>query len=183
VTLEARLVAVLLAATVGAAPTVLRLDVPVIRQAPERCGPAALEMVMRYYGAGPAALAEAGRAYDPTLRGSLITDLAECARRAGFAADVVTLTPDSLASWLARGVPPILLIHSGLGPIAVGHYAVLVGWDPVRRRYALHDGGPSTREVGAASLTRRWRGGGFQALLVHQAPGLAGGGAQRSGPP
>ena len=74
-------------ATAGtAAPAAVRLAVPVVRQAPERCGPAALAMVMRFHGADSAALAEADRAYDPVLRGALITDLAAAARRAGFTA-------------------------------------------------------------------------------------------------
>jgi hypothetical protein len=46
----------------------VRLPVPLIRQAPERCGPAALAMVLRYYGADSTALAETERAYDPVLR-------------------------------------------------------------------------------------------------------------------
>ena len=57
------------------------LDVPVVLQEPERCGEAALVMVLRYYAAGDAATREAEGAYDPVLRGSLITDLAGAARR------------------------------------------------------------------------------------------------------
>lgn len=166
----------LLLASVAGAPGAVRLDVPVIRQAPERCGPAALGMVLRYYGAGADAVAEADRAYDPVLRGSLITDLAACARRAGFAAEVVTLAPDSLVACLDRGVPPILLVRNGVGPLTLPHYAVVIGWDPARRRYAVNDGGPATRDLGIEDLARRWRGGDFRALLVRRA------GAGPSGP-
>ena len=79
------------------------LEVPVVRQAPERCGQAALEMVLRFYGADAASLREGERAYDPALRGSLITDLAAAARRAGYEAEIATLAPDSLIA-LGRSV-------------------------------------------------------------------------------
>ena len=91
---------------------VTALDVPIVRQERERCGQAALAMVLRYYGAAPAALHEVDAAYDPVLRGSLITDLAGAARRAGYDAAVATLTPDSLIALLDDGVPPILLYQN-----------------------------------------------------------------------
>ena len=56
---------------------------------------AALAMVLRYYGAAPAALREVDAVYDSVLRGS-DGGLGGAARRAGFEADVATLTPDSL---------------------------------------------------------------------------------------
>jgi len=148
----------------------LRLAVPAMRQSPERCGPAALVMVLRFYGAGPAALAEADRAYDRALRGALITDLAAAARRAGYAAEVVALPPDSLAAWLARGVPPIVLYQSGVGPLTRPHYAVVVGWDAERRRWALNDGSTVTRAMDAAEFSRRYRGSDCRALIVRPGP-------------
>jgi ABC-type bacteriocin/lantibiotic exporter with double-glycine peptidase domain len=145
----------------------IRLPVPVVRQAPERCGPAALAMVLRFHGAdSSAALSEA--AYDPVLRGSLITDLASTARRAGFDAAVVTLAPDSLAVLLAEGVPPILLYQRGTGPVTAAHYGVVVGWDPARGRFTLHDGSRMPRTMGRAELQRRWRGAGSLALIVRR---------------
>ena len=147
----------------------IRLPVPVVRQAPERCGPAALAMVMRYYGADSTAIAEADRAYDPVLRGSLITDLAGAARRAGFTASVTELPEDSLRALLARGIPPILLYRRGTGVLSVGHYGVLVGVDPGRGRYAVNDGGNTTRTVGRDDLMRRWRAAGSLALVMDPA--------------
>ena len=164
-----RAVAVLvagLAASGTGAPAAVRLPVPVIRQAPERCGPAALAMVLRFYGADSDALAEADRAYDPVLKGSLITDLAAAARRSGWAAVVAEVTEDSLRAWLARGVPPILLYRRGVGAISVGHYGVVVGWDAARQRYALNDGGAETRTMARRDLVRRWRAAGSLALVL-----------------
>jgi ABC-type bacteriocin/lantibiotic exporter with double-glycine peptidase domain len=161
-------VAALLAMAPGAAP--VRLAVPVIAQAPERCGPAALEMVFRFYGAGPVALAEADSAYDPVLHGSLITELAARARRAGFAAEVATLDSDSLVALLGAGVPAIVLLQSGIGPVARAHYAVVTGWDPARGHFTIHDGAERPHEIGRGVLERRWRGGDFRALVVRRTP-------------
>jgi ABC-type bacteriocin/lantibiotic exporter with double-glycine peptidase domain len=157
--------AVVLAAP-AATTSPLHLAVPIVRQAPERCGPAALAMVMRFHGADSAAVAEAGKAYDPVLRGALITDLAAAARRARFHAEVRTLAEDSLVPLLRRGVAPILLYRRGRGPVSVGHYGVVVGWDPADARYLLHDGGAVPRAIGREDLARRWRAAGSLALLL-----------------
>lgn len=160
--------AVLSVASSGAPAARMDLDVPIVRQAPERCGQAALAMVLRYYGANPAALREADRAYDPILRGSLITDLAAAARRAGHEATIATLTPDSLVALLAAGVPPIVLYQSGRAPFTVGHFAVVTGRDPERRAFTLNDGGAHPRVMNREALAKRWRTAGSRALILRR---------------
>lgn len=155
-----------LAGSLPAAGTALA--VPVVRQARQRCGQAALEMVLRYYGAGAASLHEGERAYDPALRGSLITDLAAAARRAGYAAEIATLTPDSLINLLAEGVPPVVLYQKGRRPLTVRHFGVVTGWDPAREVFTLNDGGAVPRVVRRDDLAKRWRTAGSQALIVRR---------------
>jgi ABC-type bacteriocin/lantibiotic exporter with double-glycine peptidase domain len=144
------------------------LDVPNVAQSPERCGQAALEMVLRYYDADSAGLHEADRAYDPALRGSLITDLAAAARRAGFDATIAKLVPDSLVSLLAAGVPPIVLYQNGRAPLTVAHFGVVTAWDSARADFTLNDGSAHPRVVGRDDLARRWRTTGSQALIVRR---------------
>ncbi|HTK31737.1 MAG TPA: cysteine peptidase family C39 domain-containing protein [Candidatus Saccharimonadaceae bacterium] len=158
-------VAVALVLVGPAAATAFHLVVPVVRQAPERCGPAALEMVLRYYGAD-SSVGLASAAYDPALRGALITDLAGAARRAGFDARVDALEDSALVAWLARGVPPIVLYQNGRPPLTVPHYAVVTGWEPERGCYVLNDGGARPRRIAARDLDGRWRTAGHQALIV-----------------
>ena len=143
-----------------------QLDVPLVRQSRERCGQAALEMVLRYYGADAGALREGDLAYDPALRGSLITDLASAAQRAGYHAVVATLTPDSLVTLIAAGVPPILLYQNGRLMLTVRHFGVVTGWDPAGARFTLHDGGAQPRTMSRGDLAKRWRTAGSQALIV-----------------
>ena len=145
---------------------VFRLPVPVIAQAPERCGPAVLAMVMRFHGASDSAVAEADRAYSAELRGALVTDLARAAERAGFAARVTALTEDSLLAMLRDSVPPILHYRTGAGPVTRGHYGVLAGWDPARREYLVNDGNAKTARYGHDDLMRRWKSADSLTLIV-----------------
>jgi ABC-type bacteriocin/lantibiotic exporter with double-glycine peptidase domain len=161
--------AMVLAWSATAAPAV-RHDVPLLEQRPERCGPAALSMVMEYYRATPDQVARADSAYDPVLRGALITDLAACARRAGFAARVARVSEDSLHVLLAHGVPPVLLYRHGIGPVSRGHYGVLVGWEPRGERFIVHDGTRAPRRIGRRALLERWRAAGSEALIVTPSP-------------
>jgi ABC-type bacteriocin/lantibiotic exporter with double-glycine peptidase domain len=167
----ARLASVALAAAgaIAAAPGgAVRLPVPVIAQAPERCGPASLAMVLRFFGAPDSAVAFADRAYTPALRGTLISDLARAAERAGFPARVASLTEDSLLVMLRDSVPPILHYRTGSGPVTRGHYGVLVGWDPARREFLVNDGGSRTARYGHDDLMRRWRSADSLALIVRR---------------
>ncbi len=150
------------------APGPIHLDVPLLEQAPERCGQAALGMVLQYYGADHAQQDEAERAYDPVLRGSLITDLAAAARRAGFDATITTMTPDSLVELLAQGVPPIVLYQAGAGPLTVRHYGVVTGWDPERGAFTLNEGAARPRTFRRDDLAKRWRTAGAQALVIRR---------------
>lgn len=52
-------------------PQPARLAVPIVEQAPERSGPAALGMVRRFYGAPDSALERAAAVYDRRRAGSL----------------------------------------------------------------------------------------------------------------
>jgi len=150
------------------AGTPAHLDIPIIEQTPGRCGQAALEMVLEYYGADSSALRQVDGAYDPALRGSLITDLAGAARRGGYDAAIATLTPDSLIALLGEGVPPIVLYQNGRGPLTVRHYAVVAGWDPARGAFILHDGGAHPRVSRMNDLSKRWRTAGSQALIIRR---------------
>ncbi len=139
-----------------------------VRQTRERCGPAALEMVLRYYQADSAQVAEAARAYDPALRGALITDLAAAARRAGFEAAIAAWSPDSLVASLEAGTPPIVLFQKGGRLLTAKHYGVITAWDPAKAAFTLNDGEARPRILSRNELAKRWRTAGSQALVVRR---------------
>ena len=144
------------------------LNVPLVRESRERCGQAALAMVLRYYGAAPTVLREVEGTYDPALHGSLITELAGAARRAGFEADIATLTPDSLIDLLNDGEPPILLYQNDSGPARLRHFGVVTGWDAAEASFTLHDGTARRRVTRRDDLVKRWETAGSLALIVRE---------------
>jgi ABC-type bacteriocin/lantibiotic exporter with double-glycine peptidase domain len=161
---------VLMLAIAPGAPPAVSLEVPIVKQAPARCGPAALSMVMRFYGADSSTAALADRAFDPAIRGSLITDLAAAARAAGFRAEIERYSDSLVVAELASGCPPIVLYQNGTGVITVPHYAVVVSWDPAADAYVLHDGGSKPHRVKRTDLASRARVAGGRALIVRRAP-------------
>ena len=105
-------------------------------------------------------------AYDPVLRGALMADLADAARRAGYEAAVASLTPDSLISLLNDGVPPILLYQDGSGPAAARQFGVVTGWDAAHASVTLHDGGARPRVTPLDDLVKQWETAGSLTLIV-----------------
>lgn len=167
-------VAAALAATAltiaAAGPRAIRLAVPAIAQAPERCGPVALEMVLRFYDAPDSALARARAAYDPILHGTLITDLARAAEASGYAARVARVDADSLRAALHAGTPPIVLYEVGIGPLVKQHFGAVIGWDGARERFVVNDGHAKPREMKASAFESRWSRAGSLALFVQKRP-------------
>jgi ABC-type bacteriocin/lantibiotic exporter with double-glycine peptidase domain len=164
VTIATFVVATLLLAAPG--PQAIRLAVPIVEQTPERCGPAALGMVLGFYDAPDSALARAAATYDPILRGALITEIARAATRSGYEARIAQADAADLREALAAGTPPIVLYDVGFGPLNKHHFGVVVGWDPRRKRFTLHDGRAKPREMKESSLMSRCRGAGSLALFV-----------------
>jgi ABC-type bacteriocin/lantibiotic exporter with double-glycine peptidase domain len=160
--------AILLAPAPAGARAGPRLAVPVVQQEAQRCGPAALEMVMRFYGAPEAALAAARTAYSPVLKGSLITDLAGAARTAGYDARIGRIEADSLIGLLNAGIPPIVLFQNGTGPVTRPHYGVVTAWDAGRGVFTLNDGTAKPRTMDRAELERRWKPAGGRVLVVEK---------------
>jgi hypothetical protein len=140
------------------------------QDAAEWCGPTALAMVLSYLGADSATVAGADSTHDSALRGALITDLAGYARRHGFDARVASLSTDSLVALVDSGIAPIVLYRRGLPGLAIGHYAVVVGWEPSRRRFVLHDGGAAPSRVDTRTLDRWWSAADRRALIVRRLP-------------
>jgi hypothetical protein len=155
----------------------ISLPVPVVAHRPERSGEAALEMVMRYYGADSGSVREACGGDNPASRPSNISSLAAAARRAGYAATVATLTPDSLIALVSSRVPPIVLFQNSPDSSASAEFGVVAGWDSTRETFTLHDGGARAQVVRRTDLARRWRIAGSKALVVRRDLAMNAGGS------
>lgn len=130
--------------------------VPFIPQEAYQCGPAALAMVLQYYGA-PIGQDEIARAiYLPSVRGTLNLDLEFYARRRGFQARAFSGTLERVKAELRRDRPLIVFQDLGLPGYPLPHYAVLLGFDDRTQTVVLHSGPAANRVVPYPEFERSW---------------------------
>ena len=149
-----------------------KLSVPFLPQPPDRCGAVALAMVETYYGAAPDLDALLSYVQIPALAGTIPELLAEAARRDGFTAELLTLTPMQIHAFLLVGKPLILL----LGPDPAtpddprGHFLVATGYRPKTRTLRVHTGYRKNTWLSESDWLPRYQSAGSSALLLSPAP-------------
>lgn len=141
--------------------------VPLVRQKVNFCGPAALTSVFRFYGRQTTQEEIAERVYLPALRGSLITDLENHARRSGFHTQLRIGKVRDLRRLLLRGIPVIILIDEGFWILKRRHYLLLYGFDD--EAFLAYDGQKAVRRDNI-DLLRRWHKMGGVYLAVYDRP-------------
>jgi ABC-type bacteriocin/lantibiotic exporter with double-glycine peptidase domain len=145
------------------------VDVPFVVQEDYQCGPAALAMVLGYYGAAVGAEEIARALHLPSLRGTLNLELEFYARRRGFQARAFAGTLDRMKAELRRGRPLIVFQDLGFPGYPVPHFAVLVGYSDRAGVVVLHSGPAAYRVVSYDGFERTWARRRAWTLLV--APG------------
>ena len=103
-------------------------NVPFIPQEESRCGPAALAMVLQYWGVKVSEDEVAGETFLPALRGALISDLRAFSERKGFRATSYSSSPDDLRFRISKNEPLILLLDLGRGSYQKPHYILAIGF-------------------------------------------------------
>jgi ABC-type bacteriocin/lantibiotic exporter with double-glycine peptidase domain len=148
----------------AAAATVLA--VPFVPQREDTCGPAALAMVLRYWGRPVLHDDLAADLVDPALHGSAGSALGEVARRSGLAAIAFRGDASALRRSLDRGRPVIVAWGLGRGRF---HNVVVVGFegaDPV-----VHDPARGAeRRIPRARFDELWAAAEHWTLLVAPPP-------------
>jgi hypothetical protein len=140
--------------------------VPFIPQEAYQCGPAALAMVLRYWGA-PADAEEIGRTLSlPSSRGVLNVELEFEARRRGFGTRAFAGTLGRVKAELEGGRPVIVFQDLGRGPLSIPHFAVLLGYDDEAEVVVLHSGTSPYQVVPYAEFLRTWTAGRGWTLLI-----------------
>jgi len=130
--------------------------VPFFPQTRYHCGPAALATVLGFSGVAvvPEALAE--QVYVPGRKGSFQFELKAAARHLGRIPYELDGGLDALAAEVAAGRPVLVLQNLGLGWLPTWHYAVVVGFDPDRRRVIVRSGRQARRQEHSERFLRRW---------------------------
>jgi ABC-type bacteriocin/lantibiotic exporter with double-glycine peptidase domain len=130
--------------------------VPFIAQEEFHCGPAALAMVLQYYGASVGQDEIAREIYLPSVRGTLNLDLEFFARRRGFQARSFPGTLDRVKAELKQDHPLIVFQDLGFAAYPRPHFAVLVGYDDAAEAVVLHSGTTAYRVVSYAEFEWSW---------------------------
>ena len=130
--------------------------VPFIAQEAYQCGPAALAMVLQYYGAAVDPAEITSELYLPSVRGTLNLDLEFYARRRGFQARSFAGTLAEARDELRRGHPLIVFQDLGVTGYPVPHFAVLIGYDDRAEAVVLHSGTTAYRVVSYPAFERSW---------------------------
>jgi hypothetical protein len=141
-------------------------DVPFIPQEAYQCGPAALAMVLRYWGTDVDLRALARELELPSARRVLNLELEFQARRRGFRAVAFAGTLARVREELRRDRPLIVFQDLGAGPVSVPHFAVLLGFDDRAGVVVLHSGTTAYRLHSYAEFLRTWEARGRWTLLV-----------------
>jgi ABC-type bacteriocin/lantibiotic exporter with double-glycine peptidase domain len=140
--------------------------VPFIAQDAYQCGPAALAMVLRYWGAAAEA-DEIGRAlYLRSARGVLNVELEFQARRRGFRTEAFEGTLERVKAELRRDRPLIVFQDLGRGGVSVPHFAVLLGFDDQAEVVVLHSGTTPYHRLSYTEFLRTWASRRGWTLLV-----------------
>lgn len=147
-----------LAAALGAT----LLGVPYVPQREDTCGPAALAMVLRYWGRPVLHDELAAALVDPELHGTPGSRLADLARAEGLRAVAFSGDFTVLREAIGHGRPPVVAWAMGRGRF---HNVVVVGFEgdsPV-----VHDPARgAARRVARDRFERRWAGAGHWTLLI-----------------
>lgn len=144
-------------------------NVPMQKWGIESCGAGSLSTVLQHYGDTTSM-----KQWDDTLpkmRGGVLSiDMLVAARKRGFDAQLITGTPDAVASELAAGRPVILMLRviDSVGKhLDFFHYVVVDGIDRDKGLIRTQWGDQQGRWTTFAKLEKPWAGGGHAAILIH----------------
>lgn len=141
-------------------------NVPFIPQEESRCGPAALAMVLNYWGTKVSEEEVVKETYLPALRGVLISDLKAFAERKGFRATSYSSSPDDLRFRISKNEPLILLLDLGRGAYQKPHYILAIGFHEGKGLLIAHSGRNANQVLPFDRVTAQWAKMNYLALLV-----------------
>lgn len=151
---------------VAAGATVIE-GVPFVAQETYFCGPAALSSVMSFYGVKVPQGEIAGVVYSEALRGSLITDLEDYARKRGFTTVLECGNIGKLKEFITTGEPVIALVDFGNSLISQPHYLVLYGFTD--EGFIAHSGFEAAKLYRYGEFAELWERMGSSYLVICRA--------------
>jgi len=140
--------------------------VPFVRQARNRCGPAALAAVAAFYKLPVTEQKIADEVFLHSINGTLTIDMQRFAQGQGLWCHSGQGTAEDVRRWLDRGVPVVALLR--LGALHGGrlHYVVATGYHAGRERFIVHTGYLPNRPMSYAAFERQFRDAGGWLLVA-----------------
>jgi ABC-type bacteriocin/lantibiotic exporter with double-glycine peptidase domain len=151
-------------ATIFSSPSVLPqskprgfyIETPFVHQADNYCGPAALSMVLRYWGRDANQYELAARYTPFPEKGLSGTELKETAAAYGFSVYSFSGEAEEIQRRLRNGQPVIVALHSSRVS-RMNHFVVVVGWDSGSREWIVQDpAGKAYQRYTADDFAQRW---------------------------
>lgn len=140
--------------------------VPFVKQDREKCGPASLASVFSYYGVSIPPDIISHSTYNPKLKGALITDLENFARRNSFQTESGQGTLEKLKEFIHQERPVIVLIDLGFWITSRPHYLVLIGYN--EEGFIAHNGETPSELYRYSDFRKMWEKIGNTYLLVYK---------------
>lgn len=142
------------------------LDVPFVKQKEELCGPAALSSVFLFYGEDIPPEEIAKEVYTKQLKGALITDMENYARKKGFKTILKSSSIKEIKELIDEGKPVIALIDLGFWSISVPHYIVVLGYN--QDGIITHTGFEEKKLIPYREFEKKWQKLGKTLLVVYK---------------
>jgi ABC-type bacteriocin/lantibiotic exporter with double-glycine peptidase domain len=139
--------------------------VPFVKQDTLQCGPASLASVLLFYGDNIDQYTIGKEIYSDKLKGTLITDLENFARKRGFQTLLAQGTIGELKQFVDKGRPVIVLVDLGVWLVSKPHYLVIAGY--TESGFIVHSGYEASNLYGYNRFQRVWDKTGRAFLVVH----------------
>ena len=141
-------------------------ETPFFAQTEYMCGPSALATVLQRTGLKitPDKLAE--QVYVPGRRGSLQVEMIAATRQLDRLAVRLDQDLGAIVNELTAGRPVLVLQNLALRWLPVWHYAVVVGYDPVKDIFVLRSGTKSRLTMSRSRFERSWERADYWAIVV-----------------
>lgn len=139
--------------------------VPFIAQKENYCGPAALAMVMNYFGINVTQEEIANEIYAPGLKGTLSMQLVLYPIQKGFEAEMYNGNFDDLKEKIKAWFPLIVSVKED-GKDKV-HYMVVWGYDEFNKRVFVHSGNKMAQAIEYETFMDMWKRTDYLTIWVY----------------
>lgn len=140
--------------------------VPFVKQKTDFCGPASMSSVFAFYDLNIPQEEIGNVVYNEKLKGALITDLEDFAKKQGFKTVLKSSDMDEIKNFLDEKKPVIALVDLGFWVISKPHYIVIFGYND--EGFIAHTGYEASKLIKYGEFEKIWKRLGNTILLIYR---------------